>query len=86
MDRTLILSIFLWDMQPIVAQEKDPYDMSLEKITLLLVYRGLQGHQSKKFAWIISEWLRDHKAELIESTSVDIYSDKGITEKLDQII
>lgn len=86
MERTLTLWIFLWGMQPIVAQEKDPYDMSLENLNLLLVYRGLQGHQPKKFVRIISEWLRDHNAEVIESTSTDVYSDKGILEKVDQII
>ena len=86
MERVLISLILLWVVQTIGAQEKDISELTLENKTVLLVYGGWAGHQPKKFAQIISEWLRDQDAEVIESTSTDVYSDKAIMGKVDLII
>jgi type 1 glutamine amidotransferase len=53
---------------------------------ILMTYGGWDGHEPKKFVDYVGSWMKDEGAEVIESQTLDSYTDKGLMDSIDLVI
>ena len=59
---------------------------SLNKLSVLIVWGGWEGHEPKKCVDLFIPWLKEQNFQVRESTSLDIYLDQDTMSEVDLII